>query len=141
MHMEKVEMRVANECKDAFTALQTHLTDLQGSLADIPYRPFSDFLANVLFPGSEPETRELVARLSAPSSKTVLTLQLSEFGTLLMDKEFLQQFVEVVEADPNFDVAYKCKMASLLVIAISSNMKYLTEVNTAILIYLNPHGL
>ena len=46
--MEKLEMRVANECKDAFTALQTHLTDLQGDVADIPFRTFSDFMANVL---------------------------------------------------------------------------------------------
>ena len=121
-------MRVANECKDAFTALQTHLTDMQGDVADIPFRPFADFMTNVLFPGSESETRDLLAKLSAPTSKVVETPALAQFRRLLKEKEFLQKFVEVVEADPNFDVANKCKMASLLVIVISSDMMYLTEV-------------
>ena len=121
-------MRVANECKDAFTALQMQLTDVHGNIAEIPFRPFSDFMANVLFPGTEPDTKDLLARLSAPDSKVVETARIAQFRRLLRNKAFLQKFVEVVEADPHFDVANKCKMASLLVIVISNDMGYLTEV-------------
>ena len=126
--MEKLEMRVANECKDAFTALQMQLTDVNGNIAEIPFRPFSDFMSSVLFPGTEAETKDLLARLSAPSSKVVETARLAQFRRLLRDRAFLHKFVEVVEADPHFDVAAKCKMASLLVIVIGNDMGYLTEV-------------
>ena len=126
--MEKLEMRVANECKDAFTALQMQLTDDHGNVAEIPFRPFSDFMSSVLFPGAEADTKGLLARLSAPSSKVVETPRLAQFRRLLRNRAFLQKFVEVVEADPHFDAANKCKMARLLVIVISNDMAYLTEV-------------
>ena len=87
MHMEKLEVRVANECKDAFTALQTHLTEINGSDREVPFRSFPDFMANVLFPGNEMETKDLLARLSAPSSKFPETPQviISDFTCRLFE--------------------------------------------------------
>ena len=52
-----------------------------------------------------------------------------------MNKDFLIRFVDVVESDHRFDVASKCKMASLITIVISSDMRYLTEVGN---LYLSP---
>ena len=80
--------------QDAFTALQTHLTDLQGDVAEIPFRPFSEFMSNVLFPGQEAETKDLLARLSSPSSKVIETPKVAQFRRLLKNRAFLQKFVE-----------------------------------------------
>ena len=87
--MEELEVRVANECngKDAFTVVQTHLTEINGSDREVPFRSFPDFIANVLFPGNEMETKDLLARLSAPSSKFPETPQeiISDFTCRLFE--------------------------------------------------------
>lgn len=47
------EMRVAQECKEAFHELQTNINALAGSMPQgsfIPYRSYRDYIARVLFP-------------------------------------------------------------------------------------------
>lgn len=51
--MEKIEVRLAEECKQVFTELQTDLADLNSdfSPATIPYHSFDEYALKVLFPG------------------------------------------------------------------------------------------
>lgn len=53
--MEKIEVRLAEECKQVFTELQTDLADLNSdfSQATIPYHSFDDYALKVLFPGEK----------------------------------------------------------------------------------------
>ena len=53
--MEKIEVRLAEECKQVFTELQTDLADLNSdfSQATIPYHSFDDYALKVLFPGKK----------------------------------------------------------------------------------------
>lgn len=125
LQVEKLEMRVANECKEAFTTLQTEL-NANIDIDQVPYRHFSNFICEVLFPGVE--NKELLARLHSPRTKVATTPQIANFLKLLQDIDFLHAFVEVVETDPGFGVQDKCMMASLLVISLSHNMAYVTEV-------------
>ena len=51
--MEKIEIRLAEECKQVFTELQTDLADLNSdfSPATIPYHSFDEYALKILFPG------------------------------------------------------------------------------------------
>ena len=52
--MERIEHRLAEECKQVFTELQTDLADLNSdfSPATIPYLSFDEYAVKVLFPGT-----------------------------------------------------------------------------------------
>ena len=63
--MEKIEVRLAEECKQVFTELQTDLADLNSdfSQATIPYHSFDDYALKVLFPGKKITCRTVTLSL------------------------------------------------------------------------------
>ncbi|KAL1449869.1 hypothetical protein WDU94_002341 [Cyamophila willieti] len=124
--MEILEGRVAAECKDAFTELQTEMTDLTKELTTdgIPFRDYRNYVMNVLFPNSE---HQGVLHFKCPEVKHKET-ELNKFGDLILNKTFLLIFIQTLESNHNFAMSDRVKVASLITLTLQSNMQYCTDI-------------
>ncbi|XP_071810480.1 plexin A3-like [Asterias amurensis] len=129
---DEMEMRVAQECKDAFAELQiTVLTvnDVEGS--GIPFHDYRDYAARILFPWNpnHPVFREIpVSKENITGIKRdVLQKGLVQFGNLIGNQTFLTIFLHTLEAQKTLSLKDLSNIASLLVIALHNRMDFLME--------------
>ncbi|CAI8038569.1 Plexin-A4 [Geodia barretti] len=127
--MELWESEMADECKRAFTELQTDLADLVQISDDknLPYRDFRSFAMRFLFPSAGADHPVLNPLPVADSQEMVPHLK--AFHQLILDKKFLLLFVRTLEAQQGrFTLQDKCNVASLLMVAFQNNLDYATEI-------------
>ncbi|XP_038060883.1 plexin-A2-like [Patiria miniata] len=130
---DEMEMRVAQECKDAFAELQitvlTVSSDVEGS--GIPFRDYRDYAARFLFPDNPCHTvfREIpVVRENISGVKrNILEKGLVQFGNLISNHTFLAIFVRTLEAQKTLALRDLSNIASLLAIALHNKMDFLTQ--------------
>ncbi|XP_022109096.1 plexin-A2-like [Acanthaster planci] len=130
---DEMEMRVAQECKDAFAELQitvlTVSSDVEGS--GIPFRDYRDYVARLLFPENpcHPVFREIpVVRENISGIKrNVLEKALVQFGNLITNHTFLAIFVRTLENQKSLSLKDRSNIASLLVIALHNKLDFLTQ--------------
>jgi plexin A len=133
--MELMESELAEECRRAFTELQTDL-ELAYDKSDqhLPFLEFRSFAMRVLFP--QEKDHPVLQPLAVPSGldQDTVMRQLDFFRQLIMDKKFLLIFIRTLEMQQGkFTVKDKCNVASLLMVAFQNDLDYANEILMALL--------
>ncbi|KAL5475138.1 hypothetical protein EMCRGX_G027197 [Ephydatia muelleri] len=136
MQMESMESAMADECKRAFTELQTDLHDV-ASVQDknYPFRDFQTFAMRFLFPSASDDHIVLKpVQFNKGLEEDPALRQLRTFKHLLLDKKFLLTMIRTLEAQQGrFALQDRCNFASMLMIALQHELPYATDILTALL--------
>ncbi|RUS74742.1 hypothetical protein EGW08_017493, partial [Elysia chlorotica] len=103
--MDQLESRVANECKDAFTELQTDMSELTSDLSgggSIPFWDYRTYCMRVLFPpdcNNHAVIRELELEYH---NREDMERGLQLFFNLIRNKTFLLIFIRTLESNNDF---------------------------------------
>jgi hypothetical protein len=102
---ENLEMRVARECKEAFTELQMDIGELANTLnqTGAPFNDFQTYCMKILFPNAnETDKYYLTAPIDlrmSPGNKDNVKNGVLMFSQLILNKKFLLTFIHTLEAD------------------------------------------
>jgi hypothetical protein len=118
---ENLEMRVARECKEAFTELQMDIGELANTLnqTGAPFNDYQTFCMKILFPNATDVDRYYLTtsidlRLSAANRDNVKNGILM-FSQLILNKKFLLTFIHTLEASSStFLLQDRVNLASYL---------------------------
>ena len=118
---ENLEMRVARECKEAFTELQMDIGELANTLnqTGAPFNDYQTFCMKILFPHANEIDRYYLTtsidlRLSAANRDNVKNGILM-FSQLILNKKFLLTFIHTLEASSStFLLQDRVNLASYL---------------------------
>lgn len=132
---ENLEMRVARECKEAFTELQMDIGEITNTLnqTGAPFHDFQTYCMKILLPNaSENErycmTTSIDLRLST-SNKDNVQKGVAMFSQLILNKNFLLAFIHTLESDTNnFLMQDRVNLASYISICLHDHMDYFTDV-------------
>ncbi|KAF0029429.1 hypothetical protein F2P81_018534 [Scophthalmus maximus] len=111
--MENLELDIRNDIRQGFVDLQTEKADLMENIGAIPFLDYKHFASRIFFP------------------EDTVKIQLDEcchgMSRLIQDQHFLTSMVHALEEQKSFTIKDKCALASLLTVALHSNLSYLTE--------------
>ncbi|XP_037552062.1 plexin-C1-like [Nematolebias whitei] len=131
--MEDLEFDIRNDIRQGFVDLQTEKADLMENVGAIPFLDYKHFASRIFFPESE----SLIKLCVKDIGQDVQTVQLDEccqgLSQLIQDQLFLTTMVHALEEQKSFTIKDKCSLASLLTVALHSNLSYLTEVMEVLL--------
>ncbi|XP_072311085.1 plexin-C1 [Eucyclogobius newberryi] len=126
--MENLEMDIRNDIRQGFIDLQTEKADLLENVSTIPFLDYKHFASRIFFPESEALMKSCVNDIGQDG----VVVQLDEcclgLSKLIRDQFFLMSMVHTLEEQNNFSIKDKCALASLLTVALHSDLSYLTEV-------------
>lgn len=118
--MTSIEMKVAQECKEAFHELQTNLNAIAGSLPDgtsfIPFLSYQDYTARILFPHSfnnHPVLRELEVDQERAHQ---VESGLRQLHHLVNNRTFLLSFVRTIDENKYLLQKDRVYVGSLLMV-------------------------
>ncbi|XP_036358669.1 plexin-A1 isoform X4 [Octopus sinensis] len=125
--MDQLELKVAQECKEAFAELQTDMTELNNDMSgqvSIPFWDYRTYCMKVLFPGDKdhPVTKY------QPNSSNLNSKPLQLFMQLIKNATFLLTFIRTLEAHQSFTMRDRVKVASLISVTLQSDMVYATSI-------------
>lgn len=127
--MDVLEMKVASEAKQAFTELQTEMTDLTDDLehGGIPYLDYRIYTMKVLFPNQadHPVLNEMQVE---PNIRPNIEKGLALFGQLILNKTFLLLFIRTLESNRYFSMRDRVNVASLIMVTLQNRMDYCTDI-------------
>ncbi|KAE9550575.1 hypothetical protein FO519_006202, partial [Halicephalobus sp. NKZ332] len=130
--MTSIEMKVAQECKEAFHELQTNLNAIAGSLPDgtsfIPFLSYQDYTARILFPHSfnnHPVLRELEVDQERAHQ---VESGLRQLHHLVNNRTFLLSFVRTIDENKYLLQKDRVYVGSLLMVILQERMDYCTEI-------------
>ncbi|XP_015248304.1 PREDICTED: plexin-C1-like [Cyprinodon variegatus] len=131
--MEDLELDIRNDIRQGFIDLQTEKADLMENVGTIPFLDYKHFASRILFP----ENDTLITMCITDIGQDVVKVELDEgcqtFSKLIQDQLFLTTMVHALEEQKSFTIKDKCTLASLLTVALHSNLSYLTEVMEVLL--------
>ncbi|KAL3976653.1 hairy and enhancer of split 2/6/7 [Sarotherodon galilaeus] len=131
--VEDLELNIRNDIRQGFVELQTENADLLENVGTIPFLDFKHFACRIFFP----ENESLMESCIKDISQDVVKIQLDEccqgLSRLIQDQLFLTSMVHALEEEKSFTIKDKCAVASLLTVALHSNLSYLTEVMEVLL--------
>ncbi|KAL5475134.1 hypothetical protein EMCRGX_G027193 [Ephydatia muelleri] len=136
LQMETLETNMAEECKRAFTELQTELQDVVNVRdKNYPYRDFRSFAMKFLFPTAEddhPILKPVQFPVGVDQSEAMKSLEW--FGELIQNKQVLLTVIHTLENQRGrFNMQDRCNVASLLIVALQTDLHYATEILQALL--------
>uniref|UniRef100_A0A183IWQ4 Sema domain-containing protein n=1 Tax=Soboliphyme baturini TaxID=241478 RepID=A0A183IWQ4_9BILA len=127
--IDAIELKVANECKEAFAELQTDMTEwtTETTAAGIPFLPYREYVMQVLFPSSinHPVLKDLEVDANR---RTQLERGLTLLNQLFMNKSFLLIFVRTLESNKYFLSKDRVYVGSLLMVILHEKMEYCTDI-------------
>ncbi|KAI1715743.1 plexin cytoplasmic rasGAP domain-containing protein [Ditylenchus destructor] len=130
--MNSIEMRVAQECKEAFHELQTNMNAIAGSLPQgasfIPFLTYQDYAARILFPhayNNHPVLRELTVDQDRGPQ---VELGLRQLHRLLQNRTFLLSFVRTIDENKYLLLKDRVYVGSLLMVILQERMEYCTDI-------------
>ncbi|XP_065900650.1 plexin-A2-like isoform X2 [Dysidea avara] len=130
LQLEEMESGLADECKTAFTELQTDLELVyHPSEGTLPFLDFRSFAMRFLFPREV--NHAILQPLEVPKGmdKDDMVRNLEAFKKLLMNKKFLHTMVKTLEGNPQkFGIPDRCNVASYLMVAFQTDLDYATEI-------------
>ena len=114
--MDVLELRVAAECKEAFTELQTEITELGVELAagGIPFLDYRTYCVKILFPSVTEHPVLIWDRQDLARKDKGLRM----FGQLIMNKTFLVLFIRTLESNRYFSMRDRVNVASLIMVTL-----------------------
>nr|XP_057933721.1 plexin-C1 isoform X2 [Doryrhamphus excisus] len=127
--MENLELDIRNDIRQGFVDLQTEKADLMENVGTIPFLDYKHFASRIFFP----ENEALMASCLADVGQVHLDECCQGLSKLIRDPLFLRSMVHAVEEQKTFTIKDKCALASLLTVALHSNLSYLTGVMEVLL--------
>ena len=125
--MTSIEMKVAQECKEAFHELQTNLNAIAGSLPDgtsfIPFLSYYDYSSRILFPHSfnnHPVLRELEVDQERAHQ---VESGLKQLYVLVQNRTFLLSFVRTIDENKYLLQKDRVYVGSLLMVILQVCLK------------------
>lgn len=131
--METLEMDIRNDIRQGFVDLQTENADLLENVGTIPFLDYKHFAARIFFPESEALMKSCVKDIGQDEVLVQLDESCQSLSRLIRDQLFLTSMVHVLEEQRSFSIKDKCVLASLLTVALHSDLCYLTEVMEVLL--------
>ncbi|XP_019947930.2 plexin-C1 [Paralichthys olivaceus] len=131
--MENLELDMRNDIRQGFVDLQTEKADLMENVGAIPFLDYKHFASRIFFPESESLMKLCIKDISQDAMKVQLDECSRDFSRLIHDQLFLTSMVHALEEQKSFTIQNKCTLASLLTVALHSNLLYLTEVMEVLL--------
>ncbi|XP_055009253.1 plexin-C1 [Boleophthalmus pectinirostris] len=131
--MENLEMDIRNDIRQGFIELQTENDDLLENVSTIPFLDYKHFASRIFFPESEALMKSCVNDIHQDGVIVQLDECCQSLSKLIRDQFFLTSMVHTMEEQKNFSIKDKCVLASLLTVALHSDLTYLTEVMEVLL--------
>ncbi|XP_025108035.1 plexin-A4-like isoform X2 [Pomacea canaliculata] len=130
IQMDMLEARVANECKEAFAELQTDMTELTSDMygqVTIPFWDYRTYCMNIMFPGADDHsvTKDLQVDIH---QRDIVDRGMRQFSALASNKTFLLIFIRTLESNKSFHLRDRVNVASLISVALQTQMEYATEI-------------
>ena len=133
--MELMESELADECRRAFTELQTDL-ELVYDRTDqhLPFNDFRSFAMRFLFPHCKDHVVLQPLQIPPHLERDEMMKNLDAFRQLIMHKKFLLCMVRSLESQQGkFTLVDRCNVASLLMVAFQNDLDYATQILIALL--------
>nr|XP_015809313.2 plexin-C1 [Nothobranchius furzeri] len=131
--IEDLELDIRKDIRQGFVDLQTEKADLMENVGAIPFLDYKHFASRIFFPESD----RLIRLCIKDIGQDVVTVKLDEgcqsLSKLIQDQLFLTSVVHALEEQKSFTIKDKCSLASLLTVALHSNLLYLTNVMEVLL--------
>ncbi|KAL1449629.1 hypothetical protein WDU94_002116 [Cyamophila willieti] len=120
-----LESSVASECREAFAELQKEKTDFTTDFKaeSIPFLDYETYVMRTLFPNNNDRILQ-----TNPPGGLLKEKELLLFKELVMDETFLILFIRTLESNRKFSMIDRIYVASLIPVALHSNMYYCTEI-------------
>ncbi|XP_030576205.1 plexin-C1 [Archocentrus centrarchus] len=131
--IEDMELNIRNDIRQGFVELQTENVDLLENVGAIPFLDFKHFASRIFFPENEPLMESCIKDIAQDGVKIQLDECCQGLSKLIQDRLFLTSMVHALEDQKSFTIKDKCAVASLLTVALHSNLLYLTEVMEVLL--------
>ncbi|XP_048862931.1 plexin-C1 isoform X2 [Brienomyrus brachyistius] len=127
-YLDTLECEIRNEIRQGFVDMQiTEASHFVENVATIPFLDYKHFALRIFFPEAESMSNYMKDFDQSPV-RTQPTQSCLAFSQLIRNKIFLTSFIHALEAQRNFTVKDKCTVASLLTLALHTDLPYLTEV-------------
>ncbi|XP_076008797.1 plexin-C1 isoform X2 [Genypterus blacodes] len=123
--LENLELDIRNDIRQGFVDLQMESADLLENVGAIPFLDYKHFASRIFFPENE---ALMVSCLKDIGQKVEPDEFCQAFSKLIQDQVFLTSMVHALEEQKSFTIKDKCTVASLLTVALHSNLPYLTDV-------------
>ncbi|KAM4569646.1 plexin-C1 isoform 2-T2 [Odontesthes bonariensis] len=131
--MEDLELDIRNDIRQGFVDLQTDKAELMENVGAIPFLDYKHFASRIFFPESEPLMTLYIKDIGQDAVKDELDECSRGLSKLMQDQLFLTSMVHALEEQKSFTIKDKCALASLLTVALHSDLLYLTEVMEVLL--------
>uniref|UniRef100_A0A3Q1GBE3 Uncharacterized protein n=1 Tax=Acanthochromis polyacanthus TaxID=80966 RepID=A0A3Q1GBE3_9TELE len=128
-----LELNIRNDIRQGFVDLQTEKADLMENVGTIPFLDYKHFASRIFFPESESLMTSCITDIGQDVVKVQLDECCQNLSSLIQDQLFLTSMVHCLEEQKSFTIKDKCSLASLLTVALHSNLSYLTEVMEVLL--------
>ncbi|MED6259717.1 hypothetical protein ATANTOWER_029148 [Ataeniobius toweri] len=99
----------------------------------IPFLDYKHFASRIFFPESELLIKLCIKDIGQDTENLQLDERCQTFSKLIQDQLFLTTMVHTLEEQKSFTIKDKCSLASLITVALHSNLSYLTEVMEVLL--------
>ncbi|KAM7377995.1 hypothetical protein PAMA_013077 [Pampus argenteus] len=132
-HIEDLELDIRNDIRQGFVDLQTEQAELMENVGAIPFLDYKHFASRTFFPENEALLTSCIKDIGQDAVKVQLDECCQGLSRLIQDQLFLTSMVHALEEQKTFTIKDKCALASLLTVALHSNLSYLTEVMEALL--------
>uniref|UniRef100_A0A3Q1ISR5 Uncharacterized protein n=1 Tax=Anabas testudineus TaxID=64144 RepID=A0A3Q1ISR5_ANATE len=131
--MEDLELDIRNDIRQGFVDLQTEKADLMENVGAIPFLDYKHFASRIFFPESDSLMTSCINDIGQDAVKVQLDECCQGLSRLIQDQLFLTTMVHALEGQKSFTIKDKCALASLLTVALHSNLSYLTSVMEVLL--------
>ncbi|XP_077401545.1 plexin-C1 isoform X3 [Vanacampus margaritifer] len=126
--IENLELHIRNDIRQGFVDMQTEKADLMENVGAIPFLDYKHFASRIFFPENEALMSSCMADVGQVAVKVRLDACCQALSELIQDQRFLTCMIHAVEEQKTFTIKDKCALASLLTVALHSNLPYLTKV-------------
>ncbi|XP_049617573.1 plexin-C1 [Syngnathus scovelli] len=131
--VENLELDIRNDIRQGFVDMQTENADLMENVGAIPFLDYKHFASRIFFPENEALMASCMQDVGQVAVKVHLDKACQALSELILDQRFLTCMVHAVEEQKTFTIKDKCALASLLTVALHSDLSYLTEVMEVLL--------
>ncbi|XP_035281895.1 plexin-C1 isoform X2 [Anguilla anguilla] len=130
-YVELLECDIRKEIRQGFVDMQTQKMDLTENVGVIPFLDYKHFASRIFFP--DVTMSGFLKDLDQASENAQMDRRCEALSALIRNRLFLTSFVHALEEQKHFSINDKCHVASLLTLALHSDLPYLTEVMEVLL--------
>ncbi|XP_065214455.1 plexin-A4-like [Planococcus citri] len=126
LQMDKLQLCVASECKEAFAELQTQISIFtsQNQSNGLPFLNYRGYVTKILFPDIQNHSFMFYGKAILIHKEQGLQL----FSNLIRNRRFLLMFVRTLESNESFSIKDRVFVASMIMTALQNDMEYCTDI-------------